>query len=213
MMREATIHIPHRELDGAGIGAFVSRCLDAGLRNLDELACQSDGCLFVATVDDELPERELADLDGIEWWERLATDDDRAVYLCKLAGADRAQRIDAVHDLELSSHDIQVDDTGIDVSIVGTQDALARSIAAYEARGIDVVLQRITDYAGPRTSLDAMTDRQREVLEAAYELGYFEMPRQASATDVAVELELDPSTVTEHLRRAERNLLSELLAG
>jgi predicted DNA binding protein len=56
-----------------------------------------------------------------------------------------------------------------------------------------------------------LTARQRDVLETAYEMGYFERPREANATAVADELDIDPSTFSEHIAAAESKLLGELL--
>ncbi|MCU4802618.1 helix-turn-helix domain-containing protein [Halobacteria archaeon HArc-gm2] len=56
-----------------------------------------------------------------------------------------------------------------------------------------------------------LTDRQLEVLRTAYEMGYFERPRAANATDVAAEFDLTPSTVTEHLLAAQSKLLQDVL--
>ena len=53
---------------------------------------------------------------------------------------------------------------------------------------------------------------QLAVLEMAYDMGYFEVPREASATDVGDRLDIAQSTVSERLRTAERNLL-ELIYG
>lgn len=50
-----------------------------------------------------------------------------------------------------------------------------------------------------------------EVLETAYEAGYYELPCATATEAVAAELELHPSTVAEHLQRAERNLLAHHL--
>lgn len=57
-----------------------------------------------------------------------------------------------------------------------------------------------------------LTDRQREVLEVAYQMGYFSYPREANATDVAEELGIDSSTFTEHLAAAQSKLMKELVA-
>ncbi len=59
--------------------------------------------------------------------------------------------------------------------------------------------------------LRTLTDRQREVLETAHEMGYFEYPRDANAEAVAAELSIQPSTFAEHLAAAQRKLLDELL--
>lgn len=56
-----------------------------------------------------------------------------------------------------------------------------------------------------------LTDRQQEVLETAYDLGYFEYPREANAQAVAEALDISPSTLTEHLAAAQSKLLGELL--
>lgn len=59
--------------------------------------------------------------------------------------------------------------------------------------------------------LDRLTDRQREVLLTAHEMGYFEYPRQSNATAVAAELGIEPSTFSEHLAVAQGKLFGELL--
>lgn len=59
--------------------------------------------------------------------------------------------------------------------------------------------------------LRRLTDRQREVLETAHQMGYFDYPRGANAGEVAAELGIEPSTFTEHLNAAQTKLLKELL--
>jgi hypothetical protein len=58
-----------------------------------------------------------------------------------------------------------------------------------------------------------LTERQVEVLSTAYELGYFDHPKEANASEVADELDIATSTFTEHLAAAQRKLLSAVLAG
>ena len=59
--------------------------------------------------------------------------------------------------------------------------------------------------------LRRLTDRQREVLRTAHEMGYFEYPRDSNASEVSEELDIEPSTFTEHLNAAQSKLLDELL--
>lgn len=59
---------------------------------------------------------------------------------------------------------------------------------------------------------DLLTTRQREILETAHELGYFEYPKGANAMDVAEELGIARSTFTEHLAAAQTKLLDALFA-
>jgi len=65
--------------------------------------------------------------------------------------------------------------------------------------------------ADDRSLRDELTERQREVLQAAYMAGYYEWPRDTNAEELADRLDIASSTLHQHLRRAERNLLDELL--
>ena len=56
-----------------------------------------------------------------------------------------------------------------------------------------------------------LTARQLEIVETAHAMGYFDRPRRANATEVAAELDISPSTFSEHLAAAQRKLLGELL--
>jgi len=74
------------------------------------------------------------------------------------------------------------------------------------------------DAAGPGTGLgslggDALTDRQREAVEAAYRSGYFEWPRDRTGEEIAERIGISPPTFHNHLRTAERTLLSTLFDG
>lgn len=55
---------------------------------------------------------------------------------------------------------------------------------------------------------EELTDRQQTVLQAAYQGGYFNWPRDSSGEDLADSLGIASSTFSQHLRAAERKLLS-----
>ncbi|WP_293030051.1 helix-turn-helix domain-containing protein [Natronococcus sp.] len=85
-----------------------------------------------------------------------------------------------------------------------------------EAAGetVGVKLERVypleseaTESPGQRWEL---TPAQEECLRAALELGYFEIPRQASSEAVADELEISKSAFLERLRRAEAALFQQM---
>ncbi|MFB6114401.1 MAG: helix-turn-helix domain-containing protein [Halodesulfurarchaeum sp.] len=57
----------------------------------------------------------------------------------------------------------------------------------------------------------SLTARQREVIETAFDMGYFDHPKEANAGDVAAELDITTSTFTEHLAAAQSKLLSAIL--
>ena len=58
---------------------------------------------------------------------------------------------------------------------------------------------------------NCLTNRQRDVLETAHEMGYYEHPKGANATEVADELGITRTTFTEHVAAAQRKLLTDVL--
>lgn len=57
------------------------------------------------------------------------------------------------------------------------------------------------------------TDRQREVLQTAHEMGYFEYPKAANAQEVATQLDIDSSTFAEHLAAAQSKLMDAVVTS
>jgi hypothetical protein len=103
------------------------------------------------------------------------------------------------------------------ISAVGTPGALRRFSAAlrglrlsYEIRSLRGPELRGESAALP---IDALTARQRETLQVAYREGYYDIPRRAGSARVAKVLGLQKSATVEHLRKAEKRLLDQLLRG
>lgn len=59
----------------------------------------------------------------------------------------------------------------------------------------------------PEVTGAMLTARQREAVEAALSLGYYDIPRESSYEDVATAIDCAPSTAAEHLRKAEGKLV------
>ncbi|MGN8215088.1 histidine kinase N-terminal 7TM domain-containing protein [Halococcus salifodinae] len=77
-------------------------------------------------------------------------------------------------------------------------------------RDLDRPVETDQQDALPDDTLDELTDRQREVLEAAYRAGYFRWPRDRTAEEVAESITVSSPTLHKHLRRAEEQLLDSL---
>lgn len=58
--------------------------------------------------------------------------------------------------------------------------------------------------------LESLTERQRSVLSHAYFDGYFEQPRGVSATELAEKFDRSRTTMTQHMRAAQRKLFGQL---
>ncbi|MFC7203344.1 helix-turn-helix domain-containing protein [Haloferax namakaokahaiae] len=72
-----------------------------------------------------------------------------------------------------------------------------------------VELRKLKPFAGPSTRL---SPRQAEIIGFALEHGYFDWPRRITVEAIAAEFGLTRPTVLEHLRKAEKKLLSDALA-
>jgi PAS domain S-box-containing protein len=88
-------------------------------------------------------------------------------------------------------------------------------LVTHEFPEIDLRAQKrrnheVTPAGAPDEILETLTQRQREVAEAAYHAGYFNWPRDRTATKVADSLNLAPATLHGHLRKAEKAILATL---
>jgi PAS domain S-box-containing protein len=60
---------------------------------------------------------------------------------------------------------------------------------------------------------ETLTERQTEILQAAYLAGYFDYPRASSGKELAETLDISSPTFHQHLQAAERKLLTLLFSG
>ncbi|MEE9182298.1 MAG: helix-turn-helix domain-containing protein [candidate division NC10 bacterium] len=66
---------------------------------------------------------------------------------------------------------------------------------------------------GADSDLARLTGKQRKAQLLAYALGYYDVPRKIYSYDIARRLNVKNSTLVEHLRKAQRRLLSGILSG
>ncbi len=60
---------------------------------------------------------------------------------------------------------------------------------------------------------ETLTERQAEILRAAYLAGYFDYPRASSGKEMAETLDISSPTFHQHLQAAERKFLTLLFSG
>lgn len=90
---------------------------------------------------------------------------------------------------------------------VGDPEPLQDALAA-APDDLDVRIDVVGEFTG-QDDQPAMTlsERQREAVEVALELGYYEQPRGATHEDIATELGCAPPTASDHLQKAEAKLV------
>jgi len=92
-------------------------------------------------------------------------------------------------------------------SIFGPEDELQNAVTDISVP-VDVTIEAVGGLARTKSAVEArLTERQREAVKTAVDLGYYEIPRTATQEDIAAELNCAPSTAAEHLRKAESQVL------
>ena len=210
-MREAELSVSDTDLEAMGVDGLLSLAQEAGLLNVEELACRGNGAVLQVEVERRIDEERLTVLDCVDEWNHVAERTDSHVYVISFTAPELPERLEETAADLVGTCDPDVDDRGATMSLVGPHEAISGQIGEYEKAGVSPTLERIGGYQGPNYPLDGLTARQREVIETAWEMGYYEVPKEVSADDIAAEIDLESSTVNEHLQRAERNLLGQFL--
>jgi DNA-binding CsgD family transcriptional regulator len=148
-------------------------------------------------------------------WDVLSTVEDGTFHLyVHVAAGEPAGTLLSLSDRFALIVDTPIEFTprgGLLVTIVGTHDMLRGALETIP-NDVHVTIRQVGRYSpGNRDMLSLLTTRQREVFERAVESGYYEIPRRLNQTELAELLGCAPSTVDEHLRKAESKLLSGLV--
>lgn len=101
------------------------------------------------------------------------------------------------------------EDWSVRFTLVGDAEDLQRALADVP-EGVESTVRSVEEYRGAAAATVDLTERQREALRVARDLGYFAVPREAGIEDVADELGCAPGTAAEHVRKAEEAVVAEL---
>lgn len=96
------------------------------------------------------------------------------------------------------------------LTVVGEPDAIREAFDAVPG-SVRIDVGRVGDYDPTEGSTSLLTDRQREAVSAALDAGYYDVPRTGDLSAVAERLGCAPGTASEHLRKAERAVLSAVV--
>lgn len=211
-MRQAIVTVNDRDGTALGLGGLIETFENAGLRDLEILSCEGGRGVTRVTVAEPVHESTLEEMDAIVWWERAKVSGADHAYVLEFDVAQADNMIDACDEDLLLCGTIDMAGEGFTFDVAGPQDAIRETIDEYENAGASVSLETLRDFEPQGGPMEDLTPRQREIVETAYEEGYFDVPREATTQEVADAVGLDDSTVAEHLQRAERNLVTSVLA-
>lgn len=210
-LRELQLHLSQSALAALGVEELLSLRDECEYVRLRSLSCRGCSGTAMVEVDEPVDADRFEDLDYVHSFDLVGRGPDRLEYLLRMELPRCQETLDEQEGEFYVDGPLQLDDDGLTFTAVATQEALAQLETAFGESGdfatqLDVL--RIGEYTGQTNHVEALTERQREVLTTAFERDYFDVPRGVTATELAAEFDLDKSTVLEHLRRAERNLLA-----
>lgn len=100
------------------------------------------------------------------------------------------------------------------VSFIGAQQNLMKFVEMVRSHVGEIINISFKQAAYQKQDiLTILTGKQREVLAAAYEHGYYDIPRRISSERLSEKVKISKPTLIEHLRKAERRILAEIMAG
>lgn len=94
-----------------------------------------------------------------------------------------------------------------------SRDELGAFYRACGERDIPVDLVNVHGLDPPGSAPGDLTEAQTEALTVALAMGYFEVPRRATLSDVATELGISDSAVSQRIRRGVGTVLTQAMGG
>ena len=202
---ELTIDFP----EGIWIGDLSRTYSSARFRVLSAFSTADSGYGLLEITADDVDDvlRDMRAMSGVSAVEVVQHRDRRAVVqfetteLPLLLTIQRAQV-----PLELP---LEVHDGTAALEFTAPHDRLSAFGDQLAALGISHTLERLYRSVEPA---DPLTEKQRDLLLAALDHGYYDTPRGTTLTALAEELDMAPSTVSETLHRAEETIVKAFVA-
>jgi predicted DNA binding protein len=99
------------------------------------------------------------------------------------------------------------------ISVTGREDNLKKILDLFKNIGTVNKISFVKSIYNEQTILSCLTDKQKEILIAAKNNGYYSYPRKINSQELSKKIGLSKPTVVQHLRKAEVRLVSNILTG
>jgi predicted DNA binding protein len=173
--------------------------------------------LFVDLIECHLKENvsidELTSIGNMDILSVIRSEGDK--HICLVLGHEAKEANDVFKELNLIyTAPSLISEDRVIVSFISGQKEMMSFVELVKAHIGKVVTISIKQSTYEKKDiLSILTDKQREVMAAAYRYGYYDIPRRISSEKLSEKVNLGKPTLFEHLRKAERRIITEILAG
>jgi predicted DNA binding protein len=173
--------------------------------------------LYVDLIECRLKENvsidELASIGNMDILSVIRSEGDK--HICLVLGHETEQANDVFSELNLIyTAPSLISEDRIIVSFISGQKDMMRFVEVVKAHVGKVVNMTFKQSTYEKKDLRSiLTDKQREIMTAAYRYGYYDIPKRISSEQLSEKMNISKPTLLEHLRKVERRIFMEILAG
>lgn len=194
-------------------------CWDGFFRLLCEMeiqsakltSCQGSRSKWVLQAKESVEESDLTTEDCVKNVEELFQGRGVREFILIVENPNKCLLVADCFEETICKTSVDISDKVVRLSLVASEETINEISESIEKLSSQFRVVRIRGYTGTEGSLDMLTQRQQEIIQLAFEGGYYNVPQQTSIKELATVLDLDKSTVWEHLQRAEQKLLAEMI--
>jgi predicted DNA binding protein len=173
--------------------------------------------LYVDLIECHLKENvsidELATIGNMDILSVIRSEGDK--HICLVLGHETEDANDVFSELNLIyTAPSLISEERIIVSFISGQKDMMRFVEVVKANIGKVVNMTFKQSTYEKKVLQSiLTDKQREIMNAAYRYGYYDIPKRISSEQLSERLNISKPTLLEHLRKAERRIFTEIFSG
>ncbi len=108
----------------------------------------------------------------------------------------------------------EINEETVRLTYLGTGVQLRRVVAYLRREGVEARILSVTEARfGLDSPLTRLTSKQRQVVLAAFDSGYYEIPRRTGSRQLATKLRIRAGTLVAHRRKAEARIMAAVISG
>ncbi|MHC1680548.1 MAG: helix-turn-helix domain-containing protein [Methanomassiliicoccales archaeon] len=158
---------------------------------------------------------ELTSIGNMDILSVVKSDGDK--HVCLVLGHETEEANDMIKGLDLNlifTAPSLISEDRIIISFISGQKDMMKFVEVVKAHIGKVVNMTFKQSTYEKKDiLSVLTDKQREIMTAAYRYGYYDLPKGIGSEQLSEKVNISKPTMLEHLRKAERRIFTEIFAG